>query len=198
MPPRLTALRDLLSDHPTLDATEQRHQQRIVDLCDRGIAGDLDPFARACFVPGHFTASSFVLGPSLDTVLLILHAKLGFWMQPGGHIDPDDPDVLAAARREVAEETGLEALELWPPKGQIGLLDMDIHPIPAHRSEPAHEHFDLRYLFRSATTAIHENDETRGAQWVALQDFETVRSDASVMRAVTRIRHILQDSAGRP
>jgi 8-oxo-dGTP pyrophosphatase MutT (NUDIX family) len=186
--PRLAALRTLLAAHSPLDDTEAQHRLRMLALADAGISGQLDPFARSTFAPGHFTASSFVLGPELDTVLLILHAKLGFWMQPGGHIDASDPSVLAAGRRELAEETGLAALALWPDPATPGFLDLDIHPIPARKHEPDHEHFDLRFLFCSPTTQLTDCDEVRGAQWVRLDAFEGVRSDASVMRAVQRIR----------
>jgi 8-oxo-dGTP pyrophosphatase MutT (NUDIX family) len=188
---RLTELRALLESHPPLDDTEAGHRERMLSLVDAGERGTVDPFARFTFAPGHFTASSFVLSPDLNAVLLILHAKLGFWMQPGGHVDPGDPDVLAAAQREVAEETGLEALELWPPGSAAAFLDLDIHPIPARKSEPAHEHFDLRFLFRSPRATISDSDEVHGAQWVPLGAFERVRSDASVMRAVSRIRRLV-------
>lgn len=40
------------------------------------------------------------------------------WRLPGGAVDETDPDPLAAARRELAEETGLRA-EKWERLGQI-------------------------------------------------------------------------------
>ncbi len=41
-----------------------------------------------------------------DRVLLLLHPKLGRWLPPGGHVEPNElPD--DAAVREVEEETGL-------------------------------------------------------------------------------------------
>ncbi len=160
----------------------------MLDLVQAGIDGALQPFSRGCFAPGHFTASAFVLSPVSDALLLILHAKLGFWMQPGGHIDPEDADVEAAARRELLEETGLSRLELLP--GSPSFLDLDIHTIPARKSEPQHEHFDLRFLFRSAQARLRGSDEVRGIQWVPLSAIEGLRSDASVMRAVQRIRSL--------
>ena len=195
-PPRLVSLRALLAPHRPLDATEAEHQRRMIELAEAGLAEQLDPFARSTFAPGHFTASSFVVSPGLDAVLLILHAKLGFWMQPGGHIDQDDPDVLGAARRELHEETGLEALTLWPEAAELAFLDLDIHRIPARKREPTHEHFDLRFLFRARTTALTDSDEVHGARWVPLPQVETVRSDASVMRAVLRIRRLLRGAPG--
>ncbi len=136
------SLARMLAEHPTADATEEDHRQRMLELL--GAAGN--PFARTHFRPGHFTASAFVISPDDSALLLILHGKLGMWLQPGGHIDADDDDVTAAARREVTEETGiwdLEALE-----GAAPLLDLDIHPIPANprKNEPGHEHFDFRFL----------------------------------------------------
>ena len=47
------------------------------------------------------------------------------------------------ALREAREETGIEAFEA--PVGER-ILDVDVHPIPAHGSEPAHFHYDIRYL----------------------------------------------------
>jgi 8-oxo-dGTP pyrophosphatase MutT (NUDIX family) len=191
--PRLAALLELLRGHQPLDAVEAQHQHRMIELATAGLTGTLDPFSRACFDPGHFTASSFVIAPERDALLLILHAKLGFWMQPGGHVDPEDPDVLSAARREVREETGLQGLERWPPGAPLGLLDLDIHPIPARREEPEHEHFDLRFLFLSPTLELGDSDEIRGIRWVPFDRVESVRSDASVMRAVTRLRRRLRE-----
>ncbi|MFH1463055.1 MAG: NUDIX hydrolase [Pseudomonadota bacterium] len=180
----------LLAVHAPADTTEAGHRARMLALLQAGRAGRLAPCSRSCFDPGHFTASSFVLSPDLGAVLLILHARLGFWMQPGGHVEPDDLSLEAAARREVLEETGLGGLERWPP-GCPGLLDVDIHRIPARRDEPSHEHFDLRWLFRSPSATLGESDEVRGVRWVPLAEVASVRSDASVMRAITRIRALL-------
>lgn len=52
----------------------------------------------------HFTSTGLVLHE--DTILLIEHVKLGWWMPPGGHIDPNE-DPAQAVIREVHEETGL-------------------------------------------------------------------------------------------
>jgi len=59
----------------------------------------------------HFTATGIVLHQ--DSVLLVEHAKLKWWMPPGGHIDPDE-DPVQAVLREVREETGLECEILSP------------------------------------------------------------------------------------
>ena len=65
---------------------------------------------RTEYDPGHFTASGFVASPDRRCLLVIHHARLGKWLQPGGHIESDDETLEAAARREVAEETGISEL----------------------------------------------------------------------------------------
>ena len=148
------------------------------------LEGERDPFARASFEPGHFTASSFVLSPDEQSVLLVFHRKLKRWLQPGGHVDPEDSDIVSAAQREVAEEVGLRTLEHL---GR-GILDVDIHPIPALANDPPHEHFDVRFLFRSPTLAARAGSDAKAVRWASLDDITTELTDASVLRAVTKIR----------
>lgn len=59
----------------------------------------------------HFTATGIVLHEG--SVLLIEHAKLGWWMPPGRHLDPDE-DPVQAVLREVREETGLDCEIIAP------------------------------------------------------------------------------------
>ncbi len=95
--------------------------------------------------PGHVTASGIVL--SRDTVLLVFHPYLKRWLQPGGHVESSEAP-LDAAIREVQEETGIATFpHPWHLKAGIP-LDIDIHAIPENpaKGEPAHMHFDFRYL----------------------------------------------------
>ena len=41
-----------------------------------------------------------------NEILLHKHKKLGVWMGPGGHIEPNEPETVALTR-EIYEETGL-------------------------------------------------------------------------------------------
>lgn len=118
---------------------------------------------------GHVTGSAWVVDVSGHRVLMLLHRKLGKWLQPGGHADGES-DTLSVALREVAEETGLTAVT--PTNG---IFDLDIHQIPGRPGEPQHLHYDIRYAFRldgdQQPLANHEStdlgwfDVTEVARW---------------------------------
>ena len=61
------------------------------------------PLSRSEYDPGHFTVGAIVVSPDRAALLLVLHRQLGQWLEPGGHIDPGDFDLLTAAAREVGE-----------------------------------------------------------------------------------------------
>ena len=129
-------------------------------------------FARKNFV-GHITGSGFVLSRA-GRVLLIHHCALDRFLQPGGHVDRDETP-LEAARREVAEETGLHGLELLSCSDFLTPWDVDSHEIPAKpkRGEPAHVHHDFRYLFRYSgeEDAVRANEsEVRAYRWADLRE----------------------------
>ena len=135
------------------------------------------------FHPGHFTASGFVVSPDGSSLLLISHRRLGRWLQPGGHIDPDDTSPIGAAAREVTEETGVPVEPIL-----VDLIDLDIHQIPPRAPEPAHEHFDLRFAFRALDETLVAADEVFDAIWVPWDDLDAFAVGASVTRAAGILR----------
>lgn len=129
-----------------------------------------DGFDRATMT-GHVTASAIVVNGNGE-VLLIHHRTIGRWFQPGGHLEPDDESLPAAAMREAVEETGVEGLELLDPVP----IHIDVHPIPANPSkgEGAHRHFDVRYLFRSASDRLDPRaEEVHAAEWRPPTDLDS-------------------------
>ena len=141
-----------------------------------------DVFSRYHYAPGHFTASGFVVTAGEGHLLLVFHERLQKWLQPGGHIEPGDDDLWAAARREVTEETGLLDLSTIGD----GLFDIDVHHIPASRGEPPHVHHDLRFLF-TASGEAEAGDGVAAVTWVTASEAGTITSDRSVRRAAARI-----------
>ena len=180
MAARIDQLSLLLERFTPQDEQETEHHARMLELCR--VAAD--PCRRDHFVPGHFTASAFVLSPAQDALLLILHGKLQRWLQPGGHVEPGDADLLAAARREVLEEVGIAEIELLAPTP----LDLDVHDIPALRADPPHAHFDVRFLFRASSLEFRAGSDAKAARWVPLDQIDLEFSDRSVMRAVEKLR----------
>ena len=176
-------MRASLDEHVAGDVTEADNLARMVELCE-SIA---DPFSRTSYTPGHFTASAFIVSPAGDALLLIHHHKLQRWLQPGGHVDASDGDLHATALREIHEEVGLHEHNLEP----LGLLDVDIHDIPPRKTEPAHAHFDVRYLFRARTLAHRAGSDAEAARWVKRSEITPALTDVSVLRAVAKLDKLL-------
>jgi 8-oxo-dGTP pyrophosphatase MutT (NUDIX family) len=176
---RTGQLRDLLLQFRASDANERAFIKRMLALT----TAPGDALSSEHYLPGHFTASAFVLSPDKRSLLLIFHSKLKRWLQPGGHIDPLDTDVLAAALREVQEETGLGQVVPCSPQ----IFDVDIHEIPARDPRPAHLHFDVRFLLQATTAEYQAGSDAQAARWVPLHEVNALQSDESVLRAVRKL-----------
>jgi 8-oxo-dGTP pyrophosphatase MutT (NUDIX family) len=166
---RRADLAALLETFPASDDAERQSLDRVRELL--GEPGD--PFDPGRHHPGHVTASAFVLHPDGGRLLLIFHRKLQRWLQPGGHVEPSDPSVRAAAVREVEEETGLSDIEVVGD----GPFDVDVHGV-AHDGI-LHEHFDVRFLVR-ARGEPEAGDGVDAVRWAGLGDLGDV--DESVLR----------------
>ena len=172
--PRHRQLRALLDAYVPSTALEAQHVAGVLDVLSHP-----DAFERHHFEPGHVTASAFVVHPERDALALVEHAKLAMWLQPGGHVEPGDTDILAAARREVTEETGL---------GQIlsmGVVDVDVHVFPRRDDQPQHLHLDVRHAFLSLTSILDVSDESTAARWADFTDVVTM--DESLARPARRL-----------
>ena len=124
-------------------------------------------------------------------MLLVSHAKLGGWLQPGGHVEPEDESTFAAAMREVREETGLERFAT--PIGRA-ILDLDVHEIPALGGEPAHLHFDVKHLLLAEGGA----SPVAAACWFSSEEIPSLDRDGSLTRAVRKARVRLGEVRGVP
>jgi 8-oxo-dGTP pyrophosphatase MutT (NUDIX family) len=114
--------------------------------------------------PAHLTASAFVLDHARRRVLLTLHRKGGFWVQFGGHLEPDDLTLSAAALREATEESGVDGLRV------IGPADLHRHALPPAFA-PCTEHLDAAYLLESPYGGKpHVSAESLDVAWWPVDD----------------------------
>jgi 8-oxo-dGTP pyrophosphatase MutT (NUDIX family) len=89
--------------------------------------------------PSHVTASAVVLSPDGRLTCLVLHGRLAVWVQPGGHLEPEDMTLPLAAAREVEEETGLTG-EIMP-----GVVALSRHRAPC-RPGVVDWHLDVQHV----------------------------------------------------
>jgi 8-oxo-dGTP pyrophosphatase MutT (NUDIX family) len=133
-------------------------------------------FERDCWA-GHVTGSAWLVNADRDHVLLTHHKKLNRWLQVGGHSD-GVTDPLAVAIREAEEESGLAVAAL-----DRGIFDIDVHEIPARKSDPAHLHFDVRFTLQTHNgDAFQVSDESHDLAWVPVANLDDYTDEESVVR----------------
>jgi 8-oxo-dGTP pyrophosphatase MutT (NUDIX family) len=176
-----------LAAHAPADVREAES----LDWMRRFVAAPGDPFARENPV-GHVTASAVVAREGGDEFLLVYHRKLSRWLQPGGHVEHSDASAFEAAVREASEECGIRPDAFASPLG-ARILDVDVHLIPARKSEAAHHHFDVRYLLTTAseTHLAASDDPTRPVTWRSYEEALASGVDESLTRALRKAREML-------
>lgn len=127
---------------------------------------------------GHLTGSAWLVDQTGSKVLLTHHKKLGKWLQLGGHAD-GDPNIIEVARKEIEEESGLKDFRLLSPE----IFDLDIHTIAPTSNEPAHRHYDLRFLFQTTGNETYAlSAESNNLAWVDLEHLEQLTLEPSLLR----------------
>jgi len=166
---------------------------RLQPLLDR-LADPADLFARSS-MSGHVTGSAFVVDWERDLILLVHHATLDRWLQPGGHVDAGESPKDGAAR-EAWEETGLQRFVSsdWSSDPTLP-LDIDPHMIPANarRGERQHYHFDFRYLFlaNSAQPLKAQEGEVKSVRWWDIDALPANDPDPVWQLVVAKLRKVL-------
>lgn len=151
----------------------EAHRRTILDFVDEHD----DALHRSCH-RGHLTGSALVVDQVGAHVLLLFHAKLQRWLQPGGHCD-GDANLAAVALREATEETGIEGLAVHP-----GAVDLDVHEVDPPAEGP-HLHLDTRFLVVAPPGAQPDgNHESEAIRWVRPDDLADFDVDEGTVRMV--------------
>jgi 8-oxo-dGTP pyrophosphatase MutT (NUDIX family) len=180
-------LLELLNRYATRFPKEDAVTNRIRAL----VMSRPDCFERTCR-PGHITGSAWILSHDRQRTLLVHHAKLDRWLQPGGHAD-GQIDIPEVALREVQEETGLKQVTFALHQRQLVPLDLDVHLIPPRYhadgslKEDAHEHHDVRFLVvADADQEIVLSEESHDLGWFTAAEVHQRTDEESVLRMLRK------------
>ena len=119
---------------------------------------------------GHFSASAWVLNKQRTKVLLVYHNIANGYIFPGGHVD-GEKDFLQVAKREVKEETGVDAHALSKE-----IFSLWSGPVKSHfkrgKFVPAHTHFDIDFLFEADEhqELKSKEDENQNVIWADIDE----------------------------
>ena len=119
----------------------------------------------------HFTASAWVVSPDRKQVLMAYHNLYGSWAWLGGHADGQQ-DLLAAAMREVQEESGLTVVRpVTPDIFSLEILTVDGHEKHG-RYVSSHLHLNVTYLLEADPTlpVRCKPDENSRVGWFGLEE----------------------------
>ena len=119
----------------------------------------------------HLTASAWVVSPDRKMVLMAYHNLYNSWAWLGGHAD-GDWDLLNVAKKEVAEESGLQDLRILSDD----MISVEVLTVDGHEKRgvyvPSHLHLNVTYLFEGNPNAPLrvKPDENSGVAWIPVED----------------------------
>ena len=154
-------------------------------------------------IPRHFTASAVVIAN--NHILLVHHRRIGSWLPPGGHIEPDELP-HQCAERETLEETGVAVCVITSTLPDTGNSDAFILPAPlcmhcvkaVERGEELY-HMDIAYLCRphligAQLPMITFTEEVKSARWFDLDHL----ADISLANNVVEILELAKRRLSHP
>ncbi|MBQ3509273.1 MAG: A/G-specific adenine glycosylase [Peptococcaceae bacterium] len=189
-------LREQIVAYEPENDVEQQYKEEILRQWD--CTGD-EIFERPD--EGHFTASSIILNPAMDKMLMVYHNIYQSMGWTGGHADGAQ-NLLQKAMDEAKEETGIQ--EVYPLCSEI--LSLDILPVHSHKKRgrlvSAHRHYNVTYGLiapekQKLTIKPDENSEVR---WVSLDEWKPLCSEPHMIpvyeKIIERMKQKQQEKTG--
>lgn len=126
----------------------------------------------------HFSASSWIVNPSRDKILLAWHNLFHAWSWLGGHAD-GERDLLAVALKETGEESGLRRVR--PVDRHI--FSLEVLTVDGHEKRgiyvPSHLHLNITYLLEAdeEEALTVKPDENSALKWFPLDQAAQASSE---------------------
>lgn len=166
--------------HPS-SAVEQEMKEQLITF----IRSNTNCFDRE-LAEGHVTGSAWLVNSDLTHVFFTHHKKLNRWFQPGGHSD-GNANTLAVSMNEASEESGIEDVFIQPRSHEI--FDIDIHSIPARKTEPEHLHYDIRFILEAdMKQPLKISEESHNIAWIPIDDISQYSNEPSIVRMTNKMR----------
>lgn len=128
----------------------------------------------------HYCASAFIINPYDKKILLVKHSDYDKWLQPGGHIEPNETPEDAAVR-EVYEETGIKITLLGE---RFPREDDFIRPlgVQCNRKKDGNRFIDIIYAAvpNNPNKELKINEESLEAGWFTRNELERMPVFADV------------------
>lgn len=160
---------------------QEAHDQAVMRQL---LATQPDLFTRENLV-AHMTASSWLLNATHDKVLMIYHNIYHSWAWMGGHAD-GDRDLLAVAKREAMEETGVTEIRTISED----IFSLEILTVDGHEKRgvyvPSHLHLNVSYLLEADEEEVLriKPDENSGVRWFFLEEALAASSEPWMIERV--------------
>ena len=131
----------------------------------------------------HLTASSWVVSPKRDQVLMVYHNLYDSWSWMGGHAD-GERDLLSVALRETKEECGLaQVTPVSPDIFSLEILTVDGH-VKRGEYVPSHLHLNVTFLLEAdpSLPIRIKPDENSGVAWFPVDAVSSRVSEPWMMK----------------
>lgn len=136
----------------------------------------------------HFTSSCWVMNPERTKALMVHHNIYNAWSWMGGHAD-GCADLLAVAKKELAEESGVtDARLISEIPITLEMIGVQSHEKKGKYIAP-HIHLNVTYLFEveeNVPLRIKE-DENSGVMWRSVEDIRADRTEPHMNKLYNKL-----------